>query len=58
MSPRISTRLTSFALAALVTWSVLGGIDTLAIEQHASRVQMSQVPAAADVATAKPAPRS
>jgi len=42
MNDRLSIRVTSFALAAVVTFSVLLGIDTLAQEQHASSAQISQ----------------
>ena len=58
MSPRLSTRLMSFALAALVTGSLLNGIATLALARHANAMQMSQTPAASQVATGTPAPRS
>ena len=58
MTDRTTTRLTSFALAALVTWSVFSGIDTLALEQHAAAMQMSQAPAAALTAAMPVAPRS
>ena len=58
MTDRLRIRFTSFALAAIVTFSMLAGIDTLAQEQHASGMQMSQAPAAT-VAAASPArPRS
>ena len=42
MTDRTTTRLTSFALAALVTWTVFSGIDTLALEQYSGAMQMSQ----------------
>ena len=42
MTDRLRIRFTSFALAAIVTFSMLAGIDTLAQEQHASGMQMSQ----------------
>ena len=58
MSTRLAPRLMSFALAVLVTWSVFIGIDTLALEQHAGALQMSQVPAAMQIAATKPAARS
>ena len=45
MTDRTTTRLTSFALAALVTWTVFSGIDTLALEQYSSALQMSQAAA-------------
>ncbi len=58
MTDRTTIRLSSFALAALVTWSVFSGIDTLALQQHAAAMQMSYAPAASQVAAAKAAPRS
>ena len=58
MTDRTTIRLSSFALAALVTWSVFSGIDTLALEQHAAAMQMSQAPAAALTAAVPAAPRS
>ena len=58
MSPRLSTRLMSFALAALVTGSLLNGIATLALVRHANAMQMSQAPAASQVAAAIEAPRT
>jgi len=50
MTDRLSIRLTSLALATVVTWSLLVGIDTLALEQHSGGLQMSQVPVATVVA--------
>ena len=58
MTDRTTTRLTSFALAALVTWSVVSGIDTLALEQHSAAMQMSQAPAATQTAAMPVAPHS
>ena len=58
MTDRTTTRLTSFALAALGTWSVFSGIDTLALEQHAAATHMSQAPPATQTATVPAAPRS
>ena len=55
MNDRLTIRVTSFALAAVVTFSVLSGIDTLAQEQHAGAMQMSQANAASHVAAAAPA---
>jgi hypothetical protein len=57
MTDRTTARLTSFVLASLVTWSVFSGIDTLAIEQHAGAIQMSQRLAPTQLADAKPASR-
>jgi hypothetical protein len=59
MTDRLAPRLVSFALAALVTWTLFSGIDTLALTEHSGALQMSQAVAATQVATAKaPAPRS
>jgi len=59
MNHRLSTRLTSLALAAIVTGSVFAGIDRLALTEHASTLQMSQANAATVVAkAATPAPRT
>jgi hypothetical protein len=57
MTHRTAPRLTSFALAALVTWGVFSGIDTLALEQTSGGLQMSQGQAATQVAAAQPAAR-
>lgn len=57
MTHRTAPRFTSFALAALVTWGVFAGIDSLALERTSVGLQMSQVPAAAQVATARPTAR-
>ena len=62
MNHSLSIRVTSFALAAVVTFSVFSAIDALAQEQHAGGHQMSQVHTpdqiAAGRATAATAPRS
>jgi hypothetical protein len=58
MTASLSIRFTSFALAAIVTFSMLSGIDTLAQEQHAGGMQMSQAPAATAVAASPAHPRS
>ena len=58
MTDRTTTRLTSFALAALVTWSVFSGIAALALEQHAAATHMAQTPAASQTAAMPAAPRS
>ena len=50
MTDRLSTRITSFALATIVTWSLFTGIDTLALAQHAGGLQVSQAAAATPVA--------
>ena len=50
MNDRLTIRVTSFALAAVVTFSVLSGIDTLAQTQRATSLEMSQAPAATQVA--------
>jgi hypothetical protein len=42
MTDRLSIRIASFVLATIVTWSLFAGIDTLALEQHAGAVRMSQ----------------
>ena len=57
MTHRTAPRLTSFALAALVTWGVFMGIDSLALDQTSGGLQMSQIPAATQVAAAQPAAR-
>ena len=58
MTDRLSTRITSFALATIVTWSLFTGIDTLALAQHAGGLQMSQAAAAILVAATPVAPKS
>ena len=58
MTDRTTTRLTSFALAALVTWTVFSGIDTLALEQYSSAMQMSQAAAPMHTAALTAAARS
>ena len=58
MSPRLSTRFMSFALAALVTGTLLNGIASLALARYADAAQMSQAAAASQVAAVVQAPRS
>ena len=58
MTDRLSIRITSFALAAIVTFSMVSGIDTLAQEQHAGGMQISHAPAASVVAASPTRPRS
>ena len=59
MSTRLGTRFTSLALAALMTGSVMGGIDTLARRPGtAESAVTAQAPAAQQVATRTPGPRS
>ena len=58
MTDRTTTRLTSFALAALVTWTVFSGIDTLALEQYSGALQMSQAAAPTHTAALPAAARS
>lgn len=58
MTYRTAPRFTSFALAALVTWGVFAGIDTLALKQTSGGLQMSQTPAATQVAVAQQPSRS
>jgi len=56
-----TTRLLSFALAAVVTTSVLIGIDAMALGPHAAAVQLSQsqaTPGSAQTAALPAAPRS
>ena len=43
MTDRLSIRLTSFALAALITIAVFMGIDTMALQQAASSAQLARV---------------
>lgn len=57
MTHRTAPRLTSLALAALVTWGVFMGIDTLALDQTSGGSQMSQMSAAPQVAAAQPPAR-
>ena len=49
MTDRLSIRLTSFALAALITVAVFMGIDSMALQQGASSAQLSQVSVATSV---------
>lgn len=58
MTDRTTTRLTSFALAILVTWSVFSGIDALALWQQSGAMPMSQAPIATQTAATPVAPRS
>jgi hypothetical protein len=58
MTNRNTTRLTSFVLAVLTTWAVFSGIDTMALAQTAGATQMSQGPAATQLAGAQPGLRS
>ena len=58
MSDRLAPRLTSLALAALVTWSLVAGIDTMALGVHADALQMSRAAAASQTAMLPRAPRS
>jgi hypothetical protein len=39
---RLMPRAISFAMAAMVTWSMLAGIDTLAFTEHAANDLMAQ----------------
>ena len=60
MTHRTAPRFTSFALAALVTWGVFAGIDTLALEQTSGGLQMSQMsqaPSTTQLAAAQPTQR-
>jgi hypothetical protein len=45
MTNRFTPRAISFAMAAMVTWSMLAGIDTLAHTEHAANDLMAQAPA-------------
>ncbi len=45
---RTAPRLLSFALAAMVTWSMLAAIDTLAQSEHAANSLMAQASQPAD----------
>jgi len=59
MTNHPATRFVSFVLAALVTWTLVAGIDTLAIERHSGAMQMSAAGSSTQVAATKtPAPRS
>lgn len=46
MTASLSIRFASFALAAVVTFALFAGIDSLAQEQHSGGLQMSQARAA------------
>lgn len=55
MNTTLFAKSAAFALAALVTFGMLSGVDTLAYEQH-SAVQMARAASApAATAAAKPA---
>lgn len=58
MNDSLSIRLASFALATLVTVSILSGIDSLAQLRQAGGVPLSQAAPAAVVAGAPAQPRS
>ena len=58
MSDRLTIRLTSMALATLMTWTLAMGIDAMAFDRHSGALQMSAAPAASQVAAAQRAPRS
>lgn len=58
MSNRPAIRLVSFALATLMTWTLASVIDLLARDYPLDAMQMSAAPAASQVASATPAPRS
>jgi hypothetical protein len=58
MTQNLRPRLQSFALAAAVTGLLLAGIDTLALQQHASALQMAKAGSAAAVAAPAQAARS
>ena len=58
MSSHLGTRITSFALATVVTLSMLIGIDTLAQHQISDATPMSQTSASAQAAASAAAPRS
>lgn len=42
MTDRLMPRALSFAMAAIVTWSMLAGIDALAYTEHAANDLMAQ----------------
>jgi hypothetical protein len=48
MTNRFAPRALSLAMAAMVTWSMLAGIDTLAHVEHAANGLMAQAAAAAN----------
>lgn len=58
MTDRFSIRFASFALSAIVTFSMLSGIDFLAQERYAGGPPISQAPAASVVAGTPAQPRS
>jgi hypothetical protein len=49
MTDRLSIRLTSFALAVLITVAVFMGIDSMALQQAASNAQLAQLSVATSV---------
>jgi hypothetical protein len=42
-----------FALAALMTWTILSGIETLAVSERSAAAQMARAATATQVASAK-----
>ncbi|HET9822428.1 MAG TPA: hypothetical protein VFQ16_11445 [Burkholderiaceae bacterium] len=50
MTNRLLPRVTSLALAALVTWSMLFGIDALTLHEHAANDLFAQAAALATTA--------
>lgn len=58
MSDRLSIRVISMALSALMTWALAMGIDSMALDPHSADAQMAAAPAASQVAAAAHAPRS
>ena len=50
MTNRLLPRVTSLALAALVTWSMLIGIDTLSLQEHAASDLLAVAVASAPLA--------
>jgi hypothetical protein len=58
MTDRLSIRLTSLALASVVTFSLALGIDALAVPQHASSLPTSQADSTTLTAATAVQPRS
>jgi hypothetical protein len=59
MNSRHTHRFASAALAALMTWTIVSGIDTLAVTERSDAAQMSHAATATQVASARaPAPRT
>ena len=56
MNDNLSIRVTSFALAAAVTFSVVASLDVLARERHTAGQPMSQTDSTPSPTTAKSAP--